>query len=111
MTYFAHDGYLDTTCSWCGKPSADDDKVKIVQFSSLESVWMHRNCKRLNSEFSRRKQTRTSMPSTVLNLVRGEPSDLKPGTVGEARQRSPKTDREELTLGLPENLQGLVRCR
>ena len=108
MTYFADDGYLDTTCSWCGKPAADGEKVEIVQFSSREANWMHLNCERLYSEFCK-KQDEDFYAIDVLKFVRGEPSRVTPGTVGEATAKIAKDlIAKNPSLALPENLQELI---
>jgi hypothetical protein len=82
MTYFADNGYLDITCCWCGNPAADGEKVEVVQVSSREALWMHLNCERLYSEFSK-KRKENFYAVDVLRFVRGEASDITPGTVGE----------------------------
>lgn len=107
-TYYADDGYLDITCTWCGKPAADGEKVEIVQFSSREALWMHLNCEGLYSE-SCKKQKEDFYANDVLKFVRGEPSGIIPGRLGEVTAKIAKDlIAKNPSLALPENLQKLI---
>ena len=53
---FAHDGWFEAECFWCGIPAAVGEKVEIIQYSRREAYWMHPNCARLLST-TRRKNT------------------------------------------------------
>ena len=71
MTYFADDGYLNTKCTWCGKPAADGEKVETAQVSSREALWMHLNCERLYSEFCKKREE-DFYANDVMKVVRGK---------------------------------------
>jgi hypothetical protein len=108
MTHFVDDGYLDKTCCWCGKSAADGEKIEVVQFSSRSAEWMHVNCERLYSERCKKEQE-DFYAIEVLKFVRGEPCDIRPGTVGEARAKIAKDlITRNPTLALPGNLQELI---
>ena len=108
MTYFADDGYLDTKCSWCGKPAADGEEIEVVQVSSREALWMHLNCEKQYSEFCK-KEHENFYAVEVLKFVRGEAAGIKPGTVGEAKAKIAKNlIAKNPSLALPENLQELI---
>ena len=109
MTHFVDDGYLDTTCSWCGKPAADGEKVEIlsmlvkrgkVDAPQLREALQRDVCKKDDENF---------YAVEVMKFVRGEASGIKPGTVGETRAKIAKDlIAKNPSLALPENLQGLI---
>jgi hypothetical protein len=106
MTYFADDGYLVTACIWCGKPAIVGEKIEIVQTSSREALWMHQNCEQLYSEDCEKREA--DFYANVLKYVRGEPSDITPGTVGEATAKIAKDlIGSNPSLAFPDNLQQL----
>jgi hypothetical protein len=106
MTHFADDGYLATACIWCGKPAIVGEKIEIVQTSSREALWMHQNCEELYSEVCEKQEA--DFYANVLKFVRGEPSDITPGTVGEARAKIAKDlIGSNPSLAFPDNLQQL----
>ena len=47
---FAHDGWFEAKCFWCGIPAAVGEKVEIIEYSRREAYWMHPNCARLYVE-------------------------------------------------------------
>ena len=105
--YFADDGYLGTTCTWCGKPAAYGERIEIVQISSSEALWMHQDCEELDSEFC--KKQKENFYANVMKFVRGEPSGIIPGTVGEVQAKIAKVlIAKNPSLALPENLQELI---
>jgi hypothetical protein len=108
MTYFADDGYLDTKCCWCGKPAADGEKIEVVQWSSREAMWMHLNCERLYSEMCK-KDEEDFYANDVMKFVRGEPSGIIPGRLGEITAKIAKDlIGKNPSLALPENLKELM---
>ena len=69
---------------------------------------MHLNCERLYSE-SCKKQKEDFYTNDVLKFVRGEPSGIIPGSLGEVTAKIAKDlIAKNPSLALPENLQELI---
>jgi hypothetical protein len=107
-TYYADDGWLDKRCLGCGKPAAEGEEIEIIQTSSSEGLWMHPPCAERYGEWCK-KEHEDFYAIEVMKFVRGEASDIRPGTVGEAWAKIAKDlIAKTPSLALPENLQELI---
>ena len=64
---FAHDGWFEAECFWCGIPAAVGEKVEIIQYSRREAYWMHPNCARLYVEARGNPKAFVALPPSVVD--------------------------------------------
>jgi hypothetical protein len=106
--HYVDDGWLEKKCCWCGEPAASDEEIEVIQVSSSEGFWMHPPCAQRYGEWCE-KEEESFYTNKVLKFVRGEPSGIESGTVGEDRAPIAKDlITQNPSLALRDNLQELI---
>ena len=105
---FGDDRRMDNACCWCGKPGIFGETIVVVHASRRDVMWVHPNCERLSIEHGK-KSHEDFFTNEIPKFVRGEPSGITPGTLGEHWARiAKKLIATNPSLALPEKVQELI---
>jgi len=106
--HYADNGWLLDHCTGCGKPAAEGEEIEVIQVSSREGMWMHPPCAQRYYKWCEKEQEKFWTHNEIPKFVRGEASDITPGTVGESLAKIAKhLVSQTPALARPENWRAL----